>query len=83
MVTPTNRPAEETRFSPPLSASSYHPEWFPALLEDFRAEMQHPDRRGRNLAEAVCVAELVAAAYRSDGQVVSLVEPTEPAREEG
>jgi len=83
VVTPTNRPAEETRFSPPLSASSYHPEWFPALLEDFRAEMQHPDRRGRNLAEAVCVAELVAAAYRSDGQAVSLVEPTEPAREEG
>jgi predicted dehydrogenase len=74
----TNRPREETRFSPPLSASSYHPEWFPALLEDFRAEIQHPDRRGLNLAEAVRVAELVAAAYRSEGRAVSLVEPVEP-----
>jgi predicted dehydrogenase len=83
MVAVTNRPREETRFSPPLSASSYHPEWFPALLEDFRAEIQHPDRRGRNLAEAVRVAELVAAAYRSEGRAVSLVEPMEPGRQEG
>jgi predicted dehydrogenase len=82
VVAATNRPREETRFSPPLSASSYHPEWFPALLEEFRSEIQHPDRRGRNLAEAVRVAALVAAAYRSDGRAVSLVERTEPGRED-
>ncbi|MGH7896920.1 MAG: hypothetical protein ACREQQ_03155, partial [Candidatus Binatia bacterium] len=62
----------EMRFSPPLSASSYHPEWFPALLDDFRDEIQHPDRRGRNLAEAVRVGEMMAAAYRSAGQRITL-----------
>jgi predicted dehydrogenase len=72
------KPPEVTRFAPPLSASSYHPEWFPALLEDFRAEMQHPDRRGRNLAEAVQVAELMAAAYRSEGRRVTLTAAAEP-----
>ena len=72
VVNATGRAAEVTRFSPALSASSYHPEWFPALLEDFRAEMQHLDRRGRNLAEAVRVAEMVAAAYRSEGRPISL-----------
>jgi predicted dehydrogenase len=77
-----NRAPEETRFSPPLSASSYHPEWFPALLEDFRAEMQHPDRRGRNLAEAVRVAELMAAAYRSQGSAISLAQPAEDVAEQ-
>jgi predicted dehydrogenase len=83
VVTAANGAREETRFAPPLAASSYHPEWFPALLEDFRAEIQHPDRRGRNLAEAVRVAELIAAAYRSEGRGVSLAEPMEPGREEG
>jgi predicted dehydrogenase len=68
---------EETRFAPPLSASSYHPEWFPSLLEDFRAEMQHPDRRGRNLAEAVKVAELMMAAYRSEGRTIPLAAASE------
>jgi predicted dehydrogenase len=75
IVEAANRASESTRFSPPLSASSYHPEWFPALLEDFRSEMLHTDRRGRNFAEAACVAELVAAAYRSAGASVPLGEP--------
>jgi predicted dehydrogenase len=70
---------ETTRFAPPLSASSYHPEWFPALAAEFREEMLHVARRGQNLAEAVCVAETVAAAYRSDGQAISLLPPVEPA----
>jgi predicted dehydrogenase len=69
--------AAETRFAPALSASSYHPEWFPALLEDFRAEMQHADRRGRNLAEAVRVAEMIDAAYRSEGRSIPLSDPVE------
>ncbi len=70
---------ETTRFAPALSASSYHPEWFPALLADFREEILHADRRGTNFAEAVRVGELVAAAYRSQGEVVSLVPPEPPA----
>ena len=72
------REGETTRFSPALSASSYHPEWFPALLADFREELLHVPRRGANLAEAVCVAEMLAAAYRSDGRPISLVPAAEP-----
>jgi predicted dehydrogenase len=68
---------ETTHFAPPLSASSYHAEWFPALAADFREEMLHAARRGQNLAEAVCVAETVAAAYRSEGQAISLLPPAE------
>ncbi|MBI2963022.1 MAG: Gfo/Idh/MocA family oxidoreductase [Deltaproteobacteria bacterium] len=71
-VAPSDRSTQVTRFSPALSASSYHPEWFPALLEDFRAEMQHPDQRGRSFVEAVRVAEMMAAAYRSEGRMISL-----------
>ncbi len=71
LVVAADRPERETRFSPALSASSYHPEWFPALLEDFRAEMQHPDQRGRSFVEAVRVSEMLAAAYRSEGRRIS------------
>jgi predicted dehydrogenase len=74
---------EETRFAPALSASSYHPEWFPALLEDFRAEMQHPQHRGRNLGEAMRVAEMIGAAYRSGGHTVPLGGFIEPGVESG
>jgi predicted dehydrogenase len=83
VVAVDGRPPQETRFAPALSASSYHPEWFPALLEDFRAEMQHPDRRGRNLAEAMRVAEMIAAAYRSEGHTVPLAGPVEPGASSG
>jgi predicted dehydrogenase len=82
VITAATRARDEIRFSPPLSASSYHPEWFPTLLEGFRDEIQHPEKRGRNLAEAVRVAELIAAAYRSDGRSVPLVEATEPGQED-
>jgi predicted dehydrogenase len=75
VVTAAAGAPETTRFSPALSASSYHPEWFPALLDDFRAEIEHPDRRGRNLAEAVRVAEMIAAAYRSEGRVIAFSPP--------
>ena len=75
VVKVAGREPEGTRFSPSLSASSYHPEWFPALLEDFRAEIEHVARRGRNLAEAVRVAELMAAAYRSNGAAISVAAP--------
>ena len=64
------REPESTRFAPPVSASSWHPEWFPPLLEDFRAEVLHPASRGRNLAEAAACAALTAAAYASQGAVV-------------
>ena len=66
------RDPQALRFSPSIAASSYHPEWFPPLLEDFRAEMLHLDRRGQNLAEAVRCAEMLAAAYASNGSPIEL-----------
>ncbi len=77
IVSVANRPADRMRFSPALSASSYHPEWFPPLLEDFRGEILHADRRGRNLAEAARCSQLMTAAYASAGQPVSLIPATE------
>ncbi len=77
VVRVTGRDEQVTRFSPALSASSYHPEWFPALLDDFRAEIAHLDRRGKSLAEAVTVAELMAAAYASSGAAIALAAPDE------
>jgi predicted dehydrogenase len=72
-----DRSPETTRFAPPISTSSYHPEWFSPLLEDFRTEVLHPDQRGRSLAEAVCCAELMTAAYASKGETLSLWVPSE------
>ena len=78
-VTVEDREPQVTRFAPPLSASSYHPEWFAPLLEDFRAEVLHADQRGRNLSEAGWCAELLFAAYESRGEVVRFETPeTDP-----
>ncbi|MCX5797287.1 MAG: Gfo/Idh/MocA family oxidoreductase [Elusimicrobia bacterium] len=56
---------EEQRLDFPekLSAGSAHPEWFASLLPDFCAEMRDPARRGRNLAEAGFVLDLIRRAY--------------------
>jgi predicted dehydrogenase len=75
---PSRGERQVTQFAPPLSASSYHPEWFAPLLEDFRAEIVHPDRRGRNLTEAAWCVELLAAAYRSKGNWVRFGAPQVP-----
>jgi predicted dehydrogenase len=55
----------EQRFDFPekLSAGSAHPEWFSALLPEFCAEVKDPGRRGRNLAEAGFVLDLIRRAY--------------------
>lgn len=71
------RPSDRMRFSPALSVSSYHPEWFPALLDDFRGEILHADQRGRNLAEAVRCSQMMTAAYASAGAPISLIATTE------
>ncbi|MEA2625927.1 MAG: hypothetical protein QOD06_1972 [Candidatus Binatota bacterium] len=72
VVRVAGRADDETRFAPPLSASSVHPEWFPPVAEEFREEVMHVDRRGRNLAVARKCAELVAAAYASEGRRIVL-----------
>jgi predicted dehydrogenase len=66
------RAGERLVFSPGLAASSYHPEWFPPLLADFRAEITGAERRGRNLEEALDCAAVLAAAYASGGSEVAL-----------
>ncbi|MGH7806228.1 MAG: Gfo/Idh/MocA family protein, partial [Candidatus Binatia bacterium] len=69
-IRPDDRDPQTLRFAPSIAASSYHPEWLPSLLEDFRAEVLHLDRRGRNLAEALCCAEMLAAGYASNGTAI-------------
>jgi hypothetical protein len=85
-VSVTGRSPDSMRFSPSLSASSYHPEWFAPMLEDFRGEILHADRRGRNLAEAARCSEMMTAGYASGGRSVplsTLRESEEPATEQG
>lgn len=48
-----------------LSAGSHHPEWFPAVLDSFAAELADPAQRGRSLGQAVSCLQLLDAAYRS------------------
>jgi predicted dehydrogenase len=60
-----DRPAVETPFAQPLSAGSYHPDWFAAMLDDFRDELQDPKLRGANFREAETCCRLVEAGYRS------------------
>jgi predicted dehydrogenase len=60
-----DRPPVETPFAQPLSAGSYHPDWFAGMLDDFRDELQHATLRGANFREAETCCRLVEAGYRS------------------
>lgn len=60
-----DRDPVETRFAQPLSAGSYHPDWFATMLEDFHGELHDPRVRGENLREAEACCRLVECGYRS------------------
>jgi predicted dehydrogenase len=60
-----DRPPVETAFAQPLSAGSYHPDWFAAMLDDFRDELQDPKLRGANFREAEACCRLIEVGYRS------------------
>ena len=60
------RACEEVECAESLSAGSHHPEWFGAVIDEFRREIGLPGERGANLAEAGQCIDLLAAAYRSD-----------------
>lgn len=60
-----DRPPVETAFAQPLSAGSYHPDWFATLLADFRTELLEAGARGANLREAETTCRLVDLSYRS------------------
>jgi predicted dehydrogenase len=48
-----------------LSEGSHHPEWFGAVIDAFRREIDEPGARGANLAEAEQCLRLLAGAYAS------------------
>jgi predicted dehydrogenase len=71
----------ETVFAHALSAGSYHPDWFAALLDDFREELYEPKLRGTNFREAETCCRLLELAYRSsaaDGARLPFREPLPP-----
>ena len=55
----------ETHFAQPLSAGSYHPDWFATMLEDFRQEVADANVRGSNFREAETCCRLLETGYRS------------------
>lgn len=65
VVRVAERAPVETVFAQPLSAGSYHPDWFAALLDDFREELYEPKLRGANFREAETCCRLLELAYRS------------------
>ena len=60
--------AQELDFPQALSAGSYHPEWFAAMLPDFQAELEAEAQRGHNVREAETCLRLTLLAYRSAAQ---------------
>ncbi len=48
-----------------LSDGSAHPKWMAAILDDFAREVENPDKRGINLAEAGICVQLITGAYKS------------------
>ncbi|MFZ2447130.1 MAG: Gfo/Idh/MocA family oxidoreductase [Syntrophobacteraceae bacterium] len=52
-------------FDETLSAGSHHPEWMDPVVDHFGREIEDPEHRGSNLAEAMRCAKLIRLAYRS------------------
>ena len=80
-VSVANRSPVETTFAEPLSAGSYHPDWFGSMLEDFREELFEPTLRGINFHEAENCCRLLELCYRSsaaDGAHLPFREPLPP-----
>jgi predicted dehydrogenase len=68
-------------FSSALSASSYHPDWFAALLPAFRDAISGPGPYEAYLHEPQLCLHMTLHAYRSaagDGQPLTLTEDTDP-----
>jgi predicted dehydrogenase len=62
------RTPETTAFAQPLSAGSYHPDWFTPMADDFREELLDRTLRGTNLREAMTTCLLIELAYRSHAE---------------
>ena len=64
-------------FPQALSAGSYHPDWFAAMLPAFQAELEDGAQRGHNLREAETCLRLTLLAYRSAAQEAQLLSCTQ------
>lgn len=73
-----DRPPVETRFAQPLSAGSYHPDWFATMLDDFHVELHDANLRGENFREAETCCRLLERGYASSangGARMALADP--------
>jgi predicted dehydrogenase len=73
-----DRAPVETRFAQPLSAGSYHPDWFATMLDDFHLELHDAGVRGDNFREAEACCRLLERGYRSSasgGARLALLDP--------
>lgn len=78
VTTVGDRAPVETHFAQPLSAGSYHPDWFATMLDDFHLELHDASARGENFREAEACCRLLERGYRSsasDGARIALVDP--------
>ena len=60
-----DRTPVETGFAQALSAGSYHPDWFAAMMDGVREELYEPRARGANFREAETCCRLIDLCYRS------------------
>ncbi|MBI5245527.1 MAG: Gfo/Idh/MocA family oxidoreductase [Elusimicrobia bacterium] len=65
LILSRNSGAQTFRFPQKLSAGSAHPEWFAAMLPDFRAAIARPASGLEFLEEAGACAALIERAYRA------------------
>jgi predicted dehydrogenase len=56
------------RLTTALSAGSHHPEWFDGVVDSFRNELDDPETRGTNQAEAEWCLLMLDLAYASDAR---------------
>lgn len=73
-----DRAPVETHFAQPLSAGSYHPDWFATMLDDFYVELTDANVRGENFREAELCCRLLERGYQSSaagGTRLTLVDP--------
>jgi predicted dehydrogenase len=81
VLRPAGRAHAEDRWPcpPSLSSGSYHPEWFPRVVDDFLDAVRSPAGARGNLAEAVACATLSISARASSqrGEPVAVPVPAE------
>jgi predicted dehydrogenase len=76
LQTRTTQCTHDIRFPDSISASSYHPDWFDAVIDDFFHAIDDPAARYLNLAEAEWCLTLITLAYQSAATGKALPIPT-------